>query len=158
MAKSQSQWVNPIFPVQNKANPSSHFTPSRPSFNCVISTTPAKSANPGTVCRSQHLCHYSGYQSHASSKDFFSSISKTMFCWTSIKGIHDNNDERSFRKHYFKVNSQSIRVALSSSLDSLINRDLEDRHEIVWSAFSFVSLTGNVLKLQIYKQCTTTAT
>ena len=26
------QWVNPIFPVQNKANPSSHFTPSRPSF------------------------------------------------------------------------------------------------------------------------------
>ena len=31
-------------------------------------------------------------------------------------------------------------------------------YKIVWSAFSFVSLTGNVLKLQIYKQCTTTAT
>ena len=31
MAKSQSQWVNPIFPVHNKANPSFHFTPSRPS-------------------------------------------------------------------------------------------------------------------------------
>ena len=29
MAKSQSRWVNPIFPVHNKANPSSHFTPSR---------------------------------------------------------------------------------------------------------------------------------
>ena len=31
MAKSQSQRVNPIFPVHNKANPSCHFTPSRPS-------------------------------------------------------------------------------------------------------------------------------
>ena len=33
VAKSQSQWVNPIFPVHNKANPSSHFTPSRPCYS-----------------------------------------------------------------------------------------------------------------------------
>ena len=38
MAKSQSQWVNPIFPVHNKANPSSRFTPSRPSKKAVLFT------------------------------------------------------------------------------------------------------------------------
>ena len=39
-------------------------------------------------------------------------ISKLRFWWTSIKCIHDKNGERSFRNHYFNVNSQSIRVAL----------------------------------------------
>ena len=33
-----------------------------------------------------------------------------------------------------------------------------ETYKIAWSAFSFVSITGNVLKLQIYKQCTTTTT
>ena len=69
---------------------------------------------------------YSGYQSHAPSKDFFP-ISKTTFWWTSIKCIHDNNGERSYRNHYFNVNSQSIRVALSPLLDSSINRNWEIR-------------------------------
>ena len=41
-------------------------------------------------------------------------ISKTVFWWTSIKRIHDNNGMRSFQNHYFNVNCQSIRVALSS--------------------------------------------
>ena len=54
-------------------------------------------------------------------------ISKTAFWWTSIKCIHDNNGERSFKNHYFNVNSQSIRVALSSLLDSSINRNWEVR-------------------------------
>ena len=69
---------------------------------------------------------YSGYQSHAPSNDFFP-ISKTTFWWTSIKCIHDNNGERSFRNHSFNVNSQSIRVALSSLLDSSIHRNWEVR-------------------------------
>ena len=55
-------------------------------------------------------------------------ISKTNFNFeTSMKCIHDNNGERSFRKHYFIVSSQSIRVALSSLLDSSINRNWEVR-------------------------------
>ena len=55
-------------------------------------------------------------------------ISKTKFNFeTSMKCIHDNNGERSFRKHYFIVSSQSIRVALSSLLDSSINRNWEVR-------------------------------
>ena len=58
----------------------------------------------------------------------FIAISKTAFWWTSIKCIHDNNGERSFWNHYFlNVNSQSIRVALSSLLDSSINRNWEIR-------------------------------
>ena len=69
---------------------------------------------------------YSGYQSHAPSNDFFP-ISKTAFWWTAIKCIHDNNSGRSFQNHYFSVNSQSIRVALSSLLDSSINRKWEVR-------------------------------
>ena len=48
-----------------------------------------------------------------------------MFWWTSIKCIHDNNGERSYRNHYFNVNSQSIQVALL--LDSWINRNWEVR-------------------------------
>ena len=55
----------------------------------------------------------------------FFSISKTTFWWTLIKCIHDNNGERSYRNHYFNVNSQNIRVALSSLLDSSINRNWE---------------------------------
>ena len=46
----------------------------------------------------------------------FFPISKTTFWWTSIKCIHDNNG-----------GSQSIRVALSSLLDSSINRNWEVR-------------------------------
>ena len=57
----------------------------------------------------------------------FFPISKTAFWWTSIKCIHDNNGERSYRNHYFNVNSQSIRVTLSSLLDSSINRNWEVR-------------------------------
>ena len=62
--------------------------------------------------------------------------------------------------YLFYVNSQSIRVALSSSLDSSITEQKlrSETYKIAWSAFSFVSLTGNVLKLQIYKQCTATTT
>ena len=46
MAKSHSQWVNPIFPVHNKASPSSHFTPSRPSmYNSIYETCKLLSAN-----------------------------------------------------------------------------------------------------------------
>ena len=101
---------------------------------------------------------YSGYQSHAPSNDFFA-ISKTTFWWMSIKCIHDNNGERSFWNHYFNVNSQSIRVALSSVTWLVDKQKLRNKtYKIVWSTFSFVSLTGNVLKLQIYKQCTTTTT
>ena len=55
----------------------------------------------------------------------FLPISKTTFWWTSIKCIHDNNGERNFRNHYFNVNSQSTRVALSSLLDSSVNRNWE---------------------------------
>ena len=57
----------------------------------------------------------------------FFPISKTTFWWTSIKCIHGNNGERSFQNHYFSVNSRSIRVALSSLLDSSINRNWEVR-------------------------------
>ena len=54
---------------------------------------------------------------------------------------------------------ESIWVALSSLLDSSINRNWKVRLIKSFKApFSFVSLTGNVLKLQIYKQCTTTTT
>ena len=58
----------------------------------------------------------------------------------------------------FYVNSQSIWVALSSLLDSSINSLRSETYKIAWSAFTFVSFTGNVLKLQIYKQCTATTT
>ena len=57
----------------------------------------------------------------------FFPISKTTFWWTSIKCIHDNNGERSQRNWYFNVNSQSIRVALSSLLDLSIKRNWEVR-------------------------------
>ena len=104
----------------------------------------------------QHHIHYSGYQSHAPSNDFFP-ISKTTFWWRSIKCIHDNNGERSYRNHYFNVNSQSIRVARSSVTWLVDKQKLRSKtYKIVESAFSFVSLTGNVLKLEMYKQCTTT--
>ena len=74
-----------------------------------------------TRCRKS----YSGYQSHAPSNDFF--LFQNTFWWTSIKCIHDNNGERSYQNHYFNVNSQSIRVALSSLLDSWINGNWEVR-------------------------------
>ena len=54
-------------------------------------------------------------------------ISKIMCWWTSIKCIHDNNAERSYRNHYFNINSQSNQVVLSSLLDSSINRNWEVR-------------------------------
>ena len=54
-------------------------------------------------------------------------ISKITCWWTSIKCIHDNNAERSYRNHYFNINSQSNRVVLSSLLDSSINRNWEVR-------------------------------
>ena len=103
---------------------------------------------------------YSDYQSHAPSNDFFpfrklrfggrqSNVSMTI----TASGVS------TFQNHYFNVNSQSIRVALSSLLDSSINRNWEVRIiKSLEAPFSFVSLTGNVLKLQIYKQCTTTTT
>ena len=68
---------------------------------------------------------YSGYQSRALERFF--PISKSTFWWTSIKCIHDNNGERSYRNYYFNVNSQSIRVALLSLVDSSINRKWEVR-------------------------------
>ena len=86
----------------------------------------------------------------------FFPISKTAFWWTSNKCILDNYGERNFQNHYFNVHSQSIRVALSSLLDSSINRNWELRLiKSLGAPFSFVSVTGNVLKLKIYKQCTT---
>ena len=65
-----------------------------------------------------HRCKavYSGYQSPP-----------TTFWWTSIKCIHDNNSEQSHGNRYFNVNSQSIRVALSSLLESSIKRNWEVR-------------------------------
>ena len=57
--------------------------------------------------------HYSGYQSHAPSNVFFL-FQKLRFGGRQIICIHDNNGEQSFQNHYFNVNSQSIRAALSS--------------------------------------------
>ena len=87
-------------------------------------------------------------------------ISKTTFWWTSIKCIHDETASGVCRTiHYFSVNSWGIGVALSSLHDSSINGNCEVRLIKSFEApFSFVSFTGNALKLQIYKQCTTTTT
>ena len=110
-----------------------------------------------TVTYNAQMLHYLQRLSVTCALQRFFPISKTAFWWTSIKCIHDNNGERSFQNHYFNVNSQSIRVSLSSLLDSSINRNWEVRLiKSLEAPFSFVSLTGNVLKLQIYKQCTTT--
>ena len=89
----------------------------------------------------------------------FFSISKTAFWWTSIKCIHDNNGERSYWNHYFNVNMSEY-PSCSFIFTWLVDKQKlrSKTYKIVGSAFSFVSLTGNVLKLQIYKQCATTTT
>ena len=87
-------------------------------------------------------------------------ISKTAFWWTSIKCIHDNNSERSFKNHYFNVSSQSIRVALSSLLDSSINRNWEVRLIKPLEA-PFRSTRSRAMfwsSVKSYKQCPTTTT
>ena len=92
------------------------------------------------------LLYYSGYQSHVPSNNVFPTL-KTMFWWTSIICIHDNNGKQSFQNHYCSVHCRSIRFALPSSpWQKLIRKT----NKIVWSAFSFISLMGTVLKLQIY--------
>ena len=101
---------------------------------------------------------YIGYQSHAHSNDFFpfrklrfggrqSNVSMTI----TASGVSRTTND-------FNVNSQSIRVALSPLLDSSINRNWEVKLIYRLKRLFVVSLMGNVLKLQIYKQCTTTTT
>ena len=64
-------------------------------------------------------CTYRDYQSHTPSNDF--PISKTVL--VDVNQMYPNNNiELSFRNLYFNVNSQSTRVALSSLLDSSLNR------------------------------------
>ena len=84
-------------------------------------------------------------------QQFFPS-SKTSFWWTSIKCIHDNNGERRFRNHSVFQCQFSEYPSCSFIFTWLVDKQKlrSKTYKIVWSAFSFVSLIGSVLKLQIY--------
>ena len=84
----------------------------------------------------------------------FFPISKT----TSIKCAHDNNGAGAeFPESLFQCQFSEYR-SFSFIFTWLVDKQKlrSETYKIIWSIFSFVSLTGNVLMLQIYKQCTTT--
>ena len=94
---------------------------------------------------------YSGYQSHAPSNDFFPFL-KVRF------GGRQSNVSMTIT---MTISMSILRVAelLFHLYLTLDKQKLRSKtYKIVGSPFSFVSLTGNVLKLQIYKLCTTTTT